>query len=163
MYERAVGPSSLIEVLEYFLKKKFEFICIACHGETGRLKFGRQYVSSKRLAKTFSNAKHKLIGLYVDSCGFANVDNAKIILSGGFVWFASYRQDAPWLKSVALAMLFWLTFRDQSNRRHVGQIRNVVQRLKEIAPGLMDELGLAVYIVRDSKIIDLVTELNRID
>ena len=155
-YEMANSLPAIYEAIPRIMRiPKCKYLCIATHGDAGKLSlFNNDCLSTHDLRTILIDAersrgrKSRCVGLYLSSCLVGTLEIARFMFEReiGLTWIAGYTKEIDWLQSAAMDMLFFseLVYAEKSSRKKT--IRDVSERLKINAQGLIEELGFGIYI-----------------
>lgn len=152
-YEMANSEAALKEAIPRIASyRECRYLSIAMHGDEN----GLSLLNGERLSRTelrnilcrikITN-RSNLRGLYLGSCLFATNRLADHLFSAdiGVHWIAGFTTAVDWILSSALDLLFFNELLDSAEETEIQRIERVATRLRQIAPGLIKELGFGIY------------------
>ncbi len=135
-------------------------ICIAGHGRRNHIEFADGSSADEgTLAFAYPPDAASVRGLHLSSCSTVTPELANRLLASNRAlrWVSGYRKDANWLQSLAADYCFLGSFLCLPLVRfRLDSARTACNALRQSIGGLVDELGLAVF-VRDEgdRVVDL--------
>ncbi len=165
-YEMANSVASLDEAIPRIARdRKSRYLYLATHGDSEGLHlFNDEVVPIPHLARLLSSLPpgSRFHGLYLAACSVGSEPVANELFNGGakLAWIAGYQAAVDWLPSSSLDILFFEELLSVSDLSEIEGIKAVAKRLRELAPGLIEELGFGIFVKSRGKAIDLLDGLH---
>lgn len=156
-YEMFNSDQSLKEMLPGVARTKgIRNIVVAAHGDKSGIAGARgQQISRAKLSHYIYDIDKDIEGLFLGCCEVGHIKNARFLLHDfghpkgiQVQWVAGYRKRAGWLASAAFELLFWTLYFQELKRggSTAMRIRRVCSKARKLASGLVDELGISLYL-----------------
>ncbi len=128
------------------------YLYIGAHGNQNLISGSGGDISKIQLKNALVKLNNGAMeGLFLGSCLFGHEENGSFLLNPPnnnnppIKWIAGYTESIDWIDSSVLDLLFWNKF-FYSDGTPVERIRSVAKQIKQLVPGLIDELGFRIYI-----------------
>lgn len=152
-YEMANCEAAIKEAIPRVASyRECRWLYLAMHGDAKGLSFvNDEQLTRTELRNVLRSIKQTdgatLRGLHLGACLFGTEKLAKFLFADDVCskWIVGYSTEVNWIESSALDLLFFneLLSRDEDTENQ--RITAVAERLLEIAPGLISNLGFGIF------------------
>lgn len=170
-YEMAMSAGTIKETIPRIAADGgCKYLYIATHGDTGGLHlYNGEKLSREDLRRLFRSIHEKpgsrITGLHLGSCLFATDELAAFMYERpvGLRWIAGYTEEVSWIESSALDLLFFNELIKYDAGSDLQNIKDVAERLRTAAAGLIEELGFGIFVRERGGIVRDLLENSDID
>jgi hypothetical protein len=133
-----------------------QYLYLACHGSKEGLQLSNEDLLTRAklshdLAAISQSKACGVTGVHLGACLFGAEETAEFVLDrGNMKWIAGYDTKVDWMKSSALDMLFFneLSLVSEEGSTPLTRIEFVAEGVRQMAPGLVRELGFHIWVRR---------------
>jgi len=154
-YEMANSEVALKEAIPRVARnRRYRYLYLAMHGdEKGLAPFNNDRLTRTELRNLLCAIKDEdqatIRGVFLGCCLFGTDRLAEYLFSYDIApsWIAGYSTSSAWIEASALDLLFFneLICEMTAPETEIQKINRVAERLLEIAPGLVAELGFGIF------------------
>ena len=153
------NAASLEHVVKHVADSRARFLYLGAHGNENGIygSLGDDHGQVSRtvlrnaLWRCWDEGVGSFDGLFFGACSFVTERNAKFLLCGdkapkSLKWVAGYSEDANWVDSTLLDVLFFKRVLERTERTPVKRVEYAAERIGLYAEGLCSYLGFQVYV-----------------
>ena len=152
-YEMFCDAASLDNIISRMgANKSIKYLYIGAHGENDAISAPGGKIKRTKLKNSLLKLREgSMEGLFLGSCLFGSAANMRHILcpplgaNPPVKWVAGYTEKIDWVQSSVLDLLFWKLIFENPAAPTI-QIERVAERLRDLEPGLVTELGFCIYV-----------------
>jgi hypothetical protein len=147
------------------------YLYVACHGDKDGLHLSNGDIISRvklanDLAAISQSKASGITGVHLGACLFGIEETAEFVLDrGNMLWIAGYDSEVDWMKSSALDMLFFneISGVNEDRTTPLRRIEFVADQIRQMAPGLVRDLGFHVWVRKRGRGAQGVRDLMAVD